>query len=531
MVCKELLHRTQVLDHLGLVSGMFKELDISGIIDRAIPKKSEDKILSTGEAIVGLILNGLGFVNKRLYLVSRFFKNKPVDKLLGNPFLTASHLNDDALGRALDAVYEFGVSELYALISQKTIQYLHADYGLELAHGHLDNTNFHLHSKEKLLCAPPKEGETEGEVVLHITHGHSKDHRHDLVLVGLQLIVNHQSRIPLLLNVLNGNAEESKSYGSFVENHVSQLQNDYKLQLLVVDSKLYNQDNLNKLFKKSELKWLTRVPHTLGCVKEVFTHLVKSEWKPLKGYEQDYTYQEVGSIYGGVAQRWLVLHSRVKYQKDLLRFDKKIANERQKEAKSLKKLSRKEFVSQELALKAANELNELLQYSFLENIAISPKNYYSGRGKPKKEAIPKKTTYKINADILPDDTPVKFLKSKAGLGCFILATNELEEESVPLEKLLKYYKNQASAERAFRFLKDPNIVASSLFVQKPERIMAILMVMTLCLLVYSALEFKTRTLLKREKSFFKNQIGKPIQNPSMRWIFECFEGGVIGICR
>jgi transposase len=41
-------------------------------------------------------------------------------------------------------------------------------------------------------------------------------------------------------------------------------------------------------------------------------------------------------------------------------------------------------------------------------------------------------------------------------------------------------------ERGFRFLKDPPFLASSLSLKKPERLMALLMVMTGCLLVYVA---------------------------------------------
>ena len=113
---------------------------------------------------------------------------------------------------------------------------------------------------------------------------------------------------------------------------------------------------------------------------------------------------------------------------------------------------------------------------------------------------------------------------KEKIGYFILATNELDAVEIPAEKLLEHYKNQSSVERSFRFLKDPNIIASSLFVQKPERMTAILMVMTLCLLIYSALEYVTRTLLKENDLTFPNQQGKPIQNPTMKWIFEYFEG-------
>ncbi len=40
-------------------------------------------------------------------------------------------------------------------------------------------------------------------------------------------------------------------------------------------------------------------------------------------------------------------------------------------------------------------------------------------------------------------------------------------------------------ERGFRFLKDPIFFTSTLFLKKPERIEALLMVMTLSLLIYT----------------------------------------------
>jgi transposase len=48
------------------------------------------------------------------------------------------------------------------------------------------------------------------------------------------------------------------------------------------------------------------------------------------------------------------------------------------------------------------------------------------------------------------------------------------------------YQGQVQAERGFRCLKDPQCFASSLYLKKPERIMALLMVLTVCLLVYAA---------------------------------------------
>ena len=53
-------YRTQVLDHLGLVAGMFEELGITEGIDRA-PKQDPDmRIVTAGHAVKAMVLNGLG---------------------------------------------------------------------------------------------------------------------------------------------------------------------------------------------------------------------------------------------------------------------------------------------------------------------------------------------------------------------------------------------------------------------------------------------------------------------------------------
>jgi transposase len=102
--------------------------------------------------------------------------------------------------------------------------------------------------------------------------------------------------------------------------------------------------------------------------------------------------------------------------------------------------------------------------------------------------------------------------------------NELDEHTLPAQALLEGYKGQQHAERGFRFLKDPRFLASSLYLKKPERIMALLMVMTVCLLVYAALEYRIRQTLKAHQATFPNQKGQPGQNPTARWVFQYFVG-------
>jgi len=69
-------YRTQVLDHLGLVAGMFEELGITEVIDQATQQNPEMRIVTAGHAVKAMVLNGLGFVNQQLYLVPHFFQNR-----------------------------------------------------------------------------------------------------------------------------------------------------------------------------------------------------------------------------------------------------------------------------------------------------------------------------------------------------------------------------------------------------------------------------------------------------------------------
>ncbi len=67
---------------------------------------------------------------------------------------------------------------------------------------------------------------------------------------------------------------------------------------------------------------------------------------------------------------------------------------------------------------------------------------------------------------------------------FLVATNVLDPAQLSDYELIRTYKEQHSVERGWSFLKDPLFLASSVFVKKPERIVALSLVMVLCLLVY-----------------------------------------------
>ena len=115
-----------------------------------------------------------------------------------------------------------------------------------------------------------------------------------------------------------------------------------------------------------------------------------------------------------------------------------------------------------------------------EEIVSSIKYAKSGRPKKGDEGI---SAFSISARLscLIDYRE----KEKKTKGVFLLATNDCSGE-IDMQSLLENYKSQQSVERGFRFLKSPDFLTSSLFLKKPERIEALLMIMTSCLMIYAA---------------------------------------------
>ena len=71
-------------------------------------------------------------------------------------------------------------------------------------------------------------------------------------------------------------------------------------------------------------------------------------------------------------------------------------------------------------------------------------------------------------------------------------------------------------ERGFRFLKDPLFFTGSAFLKRPERVMA------LALLVYALGEWALRRGLAETGSSLPEGKGKPTQRPTLRWVFGLF---------
>jgi transposase len=132
----------QNIDHLGIVAGIIDDAGLVQEIDRRVGTHPQE-ILSCGQALKAMILNGLGFLSAPLYLFEEFFSGKATEHLIGAG-IRPEHLNDDRLGRVLDKLFDAGLTDLFVGVASKASE----RFGLpEPKSIHLDATSFHVHGR------------------------------------------------------------------------------------------------------------------------------------------------------------------------------------------------------------------------------------------------------------------------------------------------------------------------------------------------------------------------------------------------
>ncbi len=496
---------SKILDHLGLVSGMCDELSISSLIDNLVPQDTTQRNISIGTIVKGLILNGLGFTQRSLYLVPSFFENKPTELLLGAG-IKPEHLNDTVIGRALDTIYDFGCTNLFSIISANACKVLNLRSGI----GHLDSTSIHLHGNYNSENPPT-------DATLHLTKGYSRDFHPELNQVVLNLICENKAGIPMHLEALNGNSDDKTSFRKTIEQHIENLQDTQDIKYIIADSALYTSKNIKTISDK--ILWISRVPESIAECKKI---IQSSSKETMTTYDENHKFLPLCSQYSGIKQRWLLVWSSKAYQREKKTLDKNFLKTSQKEKDNFDKLKTKKFACPNDAGKALMDFRKTCKCIEITEDKIITELAYSKKGRPCKNQEPDIKVYKIIGNVSSRiNAYQEKLNSK---GKFILATNELDNNQLSDEQLFQEYKNQGKVERGFRFIKDPQFMASTLFVKKPERIETLLFIMTLSLLVYASLEYRLRERLEAENQTVPNQLNKPIKNPTMRWIFALFTG-------
>jgi transposase len=493
--------RVERMDHFGLIASVIKDLRLIERIDACLVPDEQEEI-TPGQALAGMIRNGLGFTTRPLSLTPQFFANKPLD-LLFCEGVRAEMFNRFKLGRTLDEVYAYGCDLLLSELARAVC----AQEGIDQRFNHLDTTSFSLSGD----YVPESD-----EQAIRITHGYSKDHRPDLKQAVLALMVSQDGGVPFVSKSWDGNASDTQIFQERAEALMAAFQRAPTPRYVVADCKLYHEENATNLKK---LGFITRIPTTLKLVAHVVTQALAGDtWQHLDATTR---YHRIELCHSGIAQRWLVVSS----QAALERAEATVSQARQRELEAIEKqlfhLQAQRFETPEGAQAALAVLAQPWTYHQVAASTLSAHKHYGRKGRPTSTTPIASIAWQIHAQVRPDQPKIAYRTQHKA--CFVVGTN-IAASQLSDREVIAAYKGQAQAEGGFRFLKDPLFFVSSLFVKKPCRIQGLLMVMTCALLVYSVAQRRLRQHLARQGETVPNQINQPTERPTLRWVFQLLEG-------
>jgi transposase len=285
--------------------------------------------------------------------------------------------------------------------------------------------------------------------------------------------------------------------------------------IYVADSGLYYKGKMAQL-SEQHILWVSRVPETS---QQAQSWISKEPIQWERG-EHFYWWEQEVQV-GERKERWILVQSDQGLAQHLATAQRQAHQELHEWNRRLGKLTHQEFACQTDACSALDEFKTKLPSWFELEGSLQEHRQYAHAGRPSKHEGPSQSTWTILATLTLIEASVRaFAWNKAK---FIIATN-VPSSRKSAEEIIQLYKEQTGVERGFGFLKDPLFLASSVFVKKPQRVMATGFIMVLCLLVYRLAEQRIRAQLQTTAQSVPDQLRRPTSSPTLRWVFQCFEG-------
>src|SRR3954447_9675973 len=191
--------QTLTFGPLALIAPLLERLDIAAIIDRHLPP--DPQLAFSHGRVLSLLLAARLCQPTALINVPAWAADTGADVLWDLP---AACLNDDRLGRSLDAFF----TQRHSILTAVAAQALHvADLPLDRLH--FDPTHLVFYGAYETSRPRPPElpwPPTAGADIppAHLTHGYGDDAK--LLQVGVTSVVDELGAVPILSQCLDGNA-------------------------------------------------------------------------------------------------------------------------------------------------------------------------------------------------------------------------------------------------------------------------------------------------------------------------------------
>jgi transposase len=510
--------------HLPIVKTYVEELGVVEVLNDLVASEMD---VEPGVMFLGMILDTLSG-RSPLYRVEEFFETQDTELLLGRP-IEAKRFNDDNVGRFLDKLYETGTMKIFTEIAKRAVD----RFGLSCRHVHFDTTSV------SVFGAYSGALQREEGLPYEITYGHSKDHRADLkqFLIAMLCI---ERNVPIFGSPEDGNGSD-KTINNAILTAISSRMAAFGLSegafIYIADSALITEDNLKAM--GDAILFISRLPASYNECQRVIGEAVRqdawdeigiiAETTPTKNRPGTHyrAYETEVELYGK-RYRAVVIHSSAHDRRRQKRLERELQAEHKSLATEVKKACKIDYACQADAEAAAKRITNTKATYYRIEAEVEERPKYK-RGRPKggvKEVA--EMRYGISAKITEDESAVATLREEAG--CFVLVSNvpkaEEQEDGYDSRATLQAYKEQHGMERNFGFLKDPAIV-DSLFLDTPERIEALGLILLTALLIWRLMEREMRQSIEESGEPIPGWDHKPTRRPTSFMMTTKFSGVIV----
>ena len=230
-----------------------------------------------------------------------------------------------------------------------------------------------------------------------------------------------------------------------------------------------------KQLNQAGVRWVSRVSGTMTQAKTLIREGSES-WQQSEDGTVHWFSRELELPQG--RERWAVVYTKASLQRAQATLQRQVSKAQTTWEQKCWHLGNRRFGGLADARAAAErELKEKPGWLDL-HIDLIAHPQYAGKGRPRKDASPTSQQWQVATTVTVNQQQVE--QEALRRACWIVGTNVLDPVVLSDQQLVTTYKEQGGVERGFRFLKDPLFLASSVFVKKPERVMALSFIMVLC---------------------------------------------------
>ncbi|APM37706.1 IS1634 family transposase [Clostridium kluyveri] len=478
---------------IPLILKYCRKLKIAEYINDKINFDKERPLVSSGTAIEAIIANVL--VDRHpLSRLDEFYENTDVEKFFGSG-INYRHLNDDALGRALDDFYEINPKKSFSDIALEGIK----TFNVEVKSIHADTTSKNVYGQ---YTSPSSD-----DNCIKIIHGHSKDKRPDLKQIMFGIACTNDRTI-VTEEVLDGNTSDKTWNTDFIKKiRTTADRLDVNNMIYVADSAALTKDNLYAAFEHN-ISLISLLPSTFNIEKELRNKAYENteKWTDVDKISNrkdsaKYKIQSFIDEINNQKYRFIVCHSSALDNRKINSLKKKRDKEEMNIKKIIKDFEKNEYYCEQDAVSELKRFigeNELYFYTIDGTVySKDKKKKTEKRGKLKAgEKVQMETKFKLSLQY--DINYDAFERAKNEAGMFVLLTNILDTQAMSDEDILKEYKEQVCVETNFKSLKNSDFI-DEIYLKTPKRIEALGYVFLLALMVYTTIEREVRNALKKEK--------------------------------